>query len=647
MIALPIPASVFTFALCCLMALPARISAQVNVLQHAALLIPQEMKDNAYQVVRLEHTSFQLKDPKEGILKVRKIVTLLDQRNTEDELVLLYDKHTKVNSLIVNVYDALGQHVRKISLRDKEVEDLAAIDGFSIYNDSRIKRLKVAHTSFPFTIDYEYEMTLRGLQLAVFPDWDIQGFHTSVEQSRFEMELPANIQLLYKPLNINVVPQESKTPQGKKTMVWEARDLRAIPREPYAPAPASVLPRVIYSSSQFQIDSYAGSMSDWKSFGSFVNSLYQGRDALPANIQAEVQRIVAQSPDDVAKIHALYRFLQRDMRYVSVQTGIGGWQPFDAIYVAENKYGDCKALSNYMKALLREAGIEAWPVLIKNGPLDYDVTQDFATSHFNHVILYVPGKDIWLECTSSDMPPNYIGADNSDRNVLLITPQGGVLKRTPIQDAEMNREVNSVLVEVRPDGSAALRYNSRATGEPHEVLRYLHLHVSKEEQEKWLLKKNPLPTLQITHFETSAETDAPAAGLQYQAELKQLGARTGKRWFVPVNLLNAFSEVPPAGPEQRRLPVVLTQHSSETDTIRFVLPDNYTLESYPQQTIEIQSDFGHYALRFEVSGNEVTAIRTLRLQPAQAAAERYPEFRNFFRDIAKNDGLKLVLKQKE
>jgi transglutaminase-like putative cysteine protease len=642
-----LPILIFRLFICAISAFPGLLSAQVNVLQHAAFLIPQEMKDHAHQVVRAEYISFKLKDPKEGILSVKKTVTLLDQRNTEDELVLFYDKDTKVNSLSVNVYDAFGQHVRKIGLKDKEVEDLAAIDGFSIYNDSRVKRLKVAHTSFPFTIEYEYELTLRGLQLAVFPDWELQGFHTSVQQSRFEVELPANVNLLYKPLNIKLELQELKTTQGKKAFAWEVRDLPAIPHEPYAPSPAAVLPRIIYSSDQFQIDTYFGSMADWKSFGAFVYSLYQGRDALPADIKAEVQRIVAESPDDVSKIHALYRFMQRDMRYVSVQTGIGGWQPFDATYVAENKYGDCKALSNYMKALLQEAGIEAWPVLIKNGNLDYDVTEDFATSHFNHAILYVPKNDIWLECTSSDMPPNYIGADNSDRNVLLITPQGGVLKRTPVQTADMNQAVNSVSVEIRPEGGAALAYSRKAQGEPHELLRYLHRHVSKEEQEKWLMKKNPLPTLKILHFETSAETDAPAAGLQYRAELGQLGARTGKRWFVPVNLLNAFNEVPAAATESRRLPVVLTQHHSETDTIRFVLPDNYVLESYPQQLIEIQSDFGYYSLQFERSDNGLTATRTLRLQPVRAAAERYSEFRNFFRDIAKNDALKLVLKQKE
>lgn len=647
--AYPIPTQALRFYvyLCIVLILPVGLSAQVNVLEHAAFLIPQEMKDHAHQVVRSERISFQLKDPKEGILRVQKTITLLDQRNTEDELVLLYDKDTRVNSLNVNVYDAFGQHVRKIGLKDKEVEDLAAVDGFSIYNDSRVKRLKVAHPSFPFTVEYEYEMILRGLQLAVFPDWDIQGFHTSVQESRFEIELPESIQLLYKPLNINIAPKESKTTQGKKMIAWEVRDLPAIPREPYAPSSASVLPHVIHSSTQFQIDSYIGSMADWKTFGHFVYSLYQGRDVLPPHIKAEVQRMVAESPDEIAKIHALYRYLQRDMRYVSVQTGIGGWQPFDAAYVAENKYGDCKALSNYMKALLQEAGIEAWPVLIKNGPLDYDVTEDFATSHFNHVILYVPKSDIWLECTSADMPPNYIGADNSDRNVLLITPQGGILKRTPIQDAAMNHAVNSVSVEVRADGSAALQYSSLARGEPHELLRYLHRHVPKEEQKKWLLRKNPLPNLQILQLETSAETEVPAAGLQYRAELGQLGARTGKRWFVPFNLLNAFNEVPAASTELRRFPVVLTQHHSETDTIHFVLPDNYVLESYPQQLIEIQSDFGYYSLKFETAEKGIAATRTLRLHPVHAAAERYPEFRNFFKEVAKNDALKLVLKQKE
>ena len=71
--------------------------------------------------------------------------------------------------------------------------------------------------------------------------------------------------------------------------------------------------------------------------------------------------------DPQTKVAVLYNYLQQNTHYVGIQLGIGGWQTYDAAYVATKKYGDCKALSNFMISLLKEAGIKGHAVVIKGG----------------------------------------------------------------------------------------------------------------------------------------------------------------------------------------------------------------------------------------------------------------------------------------
>src|SRR5574342_1196313 len=105
-------------------------------------------------------------------------------------------------------------------------------------------------------------------------------------------------------------------------------------------------------------------MNSWQDFGKFIYALKQGRDELPPEIKQKVHELTDGIADTKEKINVLYGYMQKNTRYVSIQLGIGGWQPFDAKYVAKKGYGDCKALSNYMYSILKEAGIKSYYAVI-------------------------------------------------------------------------------------------------------------------------------------------------------------------------------------------------------------------------------------------------------------------------------------------
>lgn len=622
-----------------LLALPGWLAGQ----QYAAVTIPDSLLSGADEVVRDEYYELEARSEKAGIIRYRKVVTLLGQDSDANIFVLGYDADSKVKKLEARIYDAAGQEVRKL---DKdEIRDFAAVDGFSIYQDNRLKYLEANHHEYPYTLIYEYEMSVSGINFAFFPRWQIQQYRQSVEQSRFVIRLPREIPLYYKALNTEVKPQLL---EGEKEIrySWDARGLKAVQEEPFSPPSSEVLPNLLTAAGRFQVEEYMGSMSDWRAFGAFVGQLFEGRDALPPGIAAEVRQLVAGAGADAEKLEVLYRYLQENMRYVSVQLGIGGWQPFDAQYVAENKYGDCKALSNFMKALLREAGITAYPVLIANGQAAYEVEEKFTYPLFNHAILYVPSEDMWLECTSTTFPPGYIGSGNDGRNVLLITPEGGRLKTTPPLTEEDNTAIGRTEVILAGDGSAALAAQLRTAGSRHEAFRWRKAYNSREELEKWFVGNSSLPSLALQSLEIQTEPDAPVAHCRYRARSPRYASRAGKRLFIPLNAASPLTSVPKRM-EERHSPIVIQTAYTELDTVIFTLPEGFQIESMPEKPVIEKSSFGFYEARVERKEHRLLYIRHLQLRQSRLPAQEYEGFRSFFQRVAKADKAMVVLVEKK
>lgn len=631
------------FKSCLFLALLAPVAGIAQI--YPAFTIADSLKANASEVVREESFQFVASSDKEGSEIYRKAVTLLNKDSDAATVLVHYDGDTKVKRFEARIYDALGREVRKVD--KNEIRDYAALDGYSIYQDDRYKVLEVNYSQYPYTLVYEYEIALKGLQFAVFPAWGIQGYNQSVEKALFSVSLPSDITLNYQVLNIALEPRVEEG-KDQTTYTWEVSGLKAIEKEPVSPSFYEDLPMVLTSPGRFAIGKYQGSMSSWKDYGAFVNRLYEGRDVLPPAVAAEVHAMAADAVTNAEKIERLYRYLQHNMRYVSVQLGIGGWQPFDAAYVAENKYGDCKALTNFMKALLKEAGITAYPALIAPGASFYEVQEDFTTPRFSHVILYVPEQDTWLECTSTHMPTGYIGEGNSNRNVLLITEEGGRLARTPELIPEDNRAIGRTEISVAADGSATARAVLKTTGSEHETYRYAGSELSREELGKWFTRQSSLPSFKLESLEIQPEPDSPEATVEWAGSMPRYASRAGKRLFLPLNLVNTMIEVPKKM-DKRRLPVAGRSSFIHRDTIVLHLPGGFQVESLPEAAVELEADYASYRAEAVLDSEKgtVTYTRYFQVHPFRLPPGQYDAFRNFMAQVAKADKTMVVLVEKK
>jgi hypothetical protein len=231
----------------------------------------------------------------------------------------------------------------------------------------------------------------------------------------------------------NVPLFKTDTLENSIRYIWESDYLKPVTNEIYSDTKTSNIPYVVVAPIRF-VYGVEGSCENWGTFGNWVYRLIKDLDVLPVDEKEKVAQLTSGLKDRKQIVKVLYHYLQDHTRYINVTMDIGGLKPYPASYVALNKYGDCKALSNYMKALLKQAGITSYYTIVYRGNDPYEVQKDFpGPQYFNHVILTVPmDKDtLWLENTNNIGPFETISTDIQGREALLVDEHNSKIIRIP------------------------------------------------------------------------------------------------------------------------------------------------------------------------------------------------------------------------
>lgn len=602
--------------------------------------IPKTLLENSDAVIRAYDKKFEVNSKEKAVFRVHLAVTILNNKTDWNDLVLYYDKFRKIKKINGVVYDARGRVIRKI--KKKEIMDLSAVSNGSLHEDGRLKVIAVSERNYPYTVVFDYTVRIKGI--LSYPDWNIiPSGQTAVQSSSYELTINKNLKVRTKNINTEIIPRE-QTDGNNNIYRWEAANLNAIKLDGYSFGYHHAFPQVLIQPTQFAIGGHEGDMSSWESLGRFFYELNKGRDNLPDQVVAEVKKLTKNAATNEEKVDILYRYLQNNSRYVSLQLGIGGWQTFDATYVYKNKYGDCKALTNYMKAILKVAGIPSHTALIYAGKKIRPLELDFSSASFNHVILFVPNETdgIWLECTSGYAPTNYLSNFTENRHALLVTPKGGKLVKTPKTTYKNHRKINRAKVILSPKGSATAKIINANHEDEHNVWRHFYHEKSEKEQMKKLHASIDLPSFEISEMTIDLYKNEPRADIKYDLNISKYASRAGKRIFMYPNLLNKKTFIPA---EDRTGVNRIVQQSGYThiDTIGYELPKDFSVENIPHKEFSLETDFGKYKMQVIVKNNRMIYIRHLEIYAFDMPYERYKDLRAFYSKIVKIDGMKVVL----
>ncbi len=605
--------------------------------------IPAALLEKADAVVRQKDGQFEIKAIDQGVYSYKKVVTILNRDASEQaELILYYDDLVKIKALKAAVYDQYGRLVKKY--KEKDFKDYSAISGNNLYDGSRVKFINLKQDKYPYTVEFEFEMEYD--YLYGIPDWQaIQNYNASLISSNFTLIYPQELRPRYALKNTDKQPTITKT-DGLETLSWNFENISGFDYEIYSAGLNDLSPIIKAAPTKFKFDDYEGDMSKWEGFGQWQNKLNEDLKPVPEDVVRKVQELIAPLNSNKEKAAAIYSYMQNNTRYVSIQLGIGGFKPFSPAYVAENGYGDCKALSFYTKKLLEIGGIQANYSWISAGRKHEEIDRDFPNDNFNHIILNVPlEKDtMWLECTDQTLPAGYLGSFTADRYALVMTDDGHAqLIKTPIYEGERNKITIKVEVAMKADNNAV--GNMAATligvGSEYNDIDY-YIKKSDKEKEDWLRTFIGMPDFSINSYAMKATKDSiPKINVESRISIRSFSSQVAGRVLINPIVFNGLGKNI-ARDDERKSPIYLKDDRTYEIQSVIHLPKGYKIDK-PLEDELINSAFGQYSIAYVYEANKVTCTRNRKLNSETFSKESFNDFRDFMKEIRAIEGRRLVL----
>jgi len=289
--------------------------------------IKETLKENANAVVRLDETSVDIMARNKMQVTNRRVITILKKAGESSiRPYAFYDPNTKLNDIQAIVYNERGDEIEKI--KKKDFLDISAVDDGTLYGDSRVKLFRYTPISYPYTIDFTYIYTTPNT--AFLPRWmPVDDYMVSTEKSVFEMTVVEGIKWRKKEKNFENFPIEDKS--DEVMLRYEMVNEPARKKEMLSPSFHYYEPQLLVALNEFHLEGVDGNAIDWKSMGKWqYANLLKNRDQLPQSTVDLIATKLSGIDDTREKIKKIYEYVQNNTRYISVQLGIGGWQPISA-----------------------------------------------------------------------------------------------------------------------------------------------------------------------------------------------------------------------------------------------------------------------------------------------------------------------------
>lgn len=590
--------------------------------------------DNIIITNRSEEYSFEI--DKSAVAVKEKTITEYERTKayTSIPVAEMYDNQSSIDK--VNIKGAKGVYPKYNMYRSGEI----------FYSDAKICHFELPFEKMGEPVQVKFEKTYKDSRYftSVYLS---EPLFTKKKTVTITVPEWMNVELIERNFGKNIT-KEIKEGNKERTYIYQIENQEAMKDEPYMQGRSHIYPhiQVLTKSAMIKGEKVVYFEKLENQYAWYRDIVSQVNDD-KAIIAAKAKEITARSKTDEEKIKALFGWVQSNIRYVAFEDGIAGFKPDDAQEVLRKKYGDCKGMSNLLKALLEAEGFDARLTWIGTNHIAYDYgTPSLAVD--NHMIctLFFGSKTYYLDPTVEYMPLGEYPQTIQGRQAMIQDKDKFILTKVPVFSPEQNTD--SLYCEYTIDndkmiGKAAQSYH----GESKQLILSLMDATPKDKREdalKNFLEKEVVQDKAKDIQLTGADPQSKSVNISYSIENKSGIQSVDNEYYIGLDHYKDF--MTHSIDTKKRVNDFLFRYKHHiVQHVVLNIPDGYKVSHVPDD-LDVKTDGYTFKVGFTQSGNQVIYKKEITIANPLLRKAQFEDWNATIEKLKKNYMEQIVLTKK-
>lgn len=429
--------------------------------------------------------------------------------------------------------------------------------------------------------------------------------------------------------------------QGEGNVVFEMKNIAGLRDEAYSTSYRDYLQRVSFqlSSVNLRSGSVAKYGNDWKELAKNLAEHKDFGGQINKNISTPASAQWASYTDPYSKMQFIYNYVRRNFQWNNIYSiySMDGLKP-----VVEKKRGTAGDLNLLMINMLKEAGLEVYPLLVSerdHGRVDSAYS---FIDQFNKVVALVrlDGGRYILDATDYVTPCNMIPGD-------LLNTVGFVVDKKKPGFIHLNDNNKKRRYFIRLDGQVSTDGIVKADA---QMACYDYARLGKAEEynrnKQKYMEQFSTGELKIDSFNITG-VDSDSVALQHDISVEYSLGKSGSYYLLKYNLFTGFDKNPFIA-DYRFTDIDFGAKYSCVLSGKFKVPEQFVPDALPKnQTLRTADKQLQASREIKNSGDVIEIFLTIDFNAFSYSADDYDIIKDFFSKMTDMLNEPVILKLKQ